>query len=149
MAFEHVLRVRFGEADPQGIVFNAHYVAWFDVALTELFRAAIGSWHAMVRRGVDLVVAEINVRFLSPARSDDLVTLRMAVEELGTTRMLSRCDVLRDGELLVEGRMRHVFVDAGSWTKTPVPDFVRAGLQPYLVTPAQPGASARPASSGS
>jgi acyl-CoA thioester hydrolase len=149
MDFEHTLRVRFGEADPQGIVFNAHYVAWFDVALTELFRAALGSWGAIVQHGVDLVAAEINVRFLAPARADDLVTLRMAVEELGTTRMLSRCDVLRDGEVLVEGRMRHVFVDASTWTKTPVPDFVRAGLEPYVITPAPPGASARPASSGS
>jgi acyl-CoA thioester hydrolase len=149
MAFEHVLRVRFGEADPQGIVFNAHYVAWFDVALTELFRAALGSWDAMVKRGVDAVVAEINVRFLSPARADDLVTLRVAVEELGTTSMLLTCDVLRDGELLAEGRLRHVFVDAETWAKTPVPDFVRAGLAPYLVTPAPPGASAPPASSGS
>jgi acyl-CoA thioester hydrolase len=149
MDFEHVLRVRFGEADPQGIVFNAHYVAWFDVALTELFRAALGSWDAMVRQGVDLVVAEINVRFLAPARSDDLVTLRMAVDELGTTRMLSRCDVVRGGEVLVEGRMRHVFVDAKTWAKTPVPDFVRAGLEPYLVTPAPRGAAAPPASSGS
>jgi acyl-CoA thioester hydrolase len=149
MAFEHVLRVRFGEADPQGIVFNAHYVAWFDVALTELFRAALGSWGAMVEAGVDAVVAELNVRFLAPARSDDLVTLRMTVEELGRTSMRSACDVLRDGELLVEGRMRHVFVDAATWIKTPVPDFIREGLAPYTVTPARPGASAPPASSGS
>jgi acyl-CoA thioester hydrolase len=149
MAFEHVLRVRFGESDPQGIVFNAHYVAWFDVALTELFRAALGSWNAIVERGVDAVVAEINVRFRAPARADDLVMLRLSIEELGTTSMLSRCDVLRDGELLAEGQMRHVFVDAATWTKTPVPDFVRAGLEPYVVTPAPPGASARPASSGS
>jgi acyl-CoA thioester hydrolase len=149
MAFEHVLRVRFGESDPQGIVFNAHYVAWFDIALTEMFRAALGSWDAMVQRGVDAVLAEITVRFRAPARFDDLVTLRMAVEALGTTSMQSACDVLRDGELLVAGRMRHVFVDASTWTKTPVPDFVREGLAPYLVRPARPGASAPPASSGS
>ena len=43
MRCEHVLRVRFGECDPQGIVFNAHYVAYFDVALTELWREALGS----------------------------------------------------------------------------------------------------------
>jgi acyl-CoA thioester hydrolase len=148
MAFEHELRVRFGEADPQGIVFNAHYVAWFDVALTELFRAALGSWSAMNERGVDAVVAELGVRFLAPARADDLVTLRIWIEQLGTTSMRSVVEVQRDGELLVEGRMRHVFVDARGWTKTPVPEFVREALAPY-VTPAPPAASAPPASSGS
>jgi acyl-CoA thioester hydrolase len=148
MALEHVLRVRYGEADPQGIVFNAHYVAWFDVALTELIRAGVGSWDSMVQRGVDAVVAEINVVYRAPARADDLVTLSIAVEAFGTTSMTSVVEVLRDGELLAEGRMRHVFVDPGSWRKTPVPDFVRDGLAPY-VTPARPAASARPASSGS
>ena len=148
MAFEHELRVRFGEADPQGIVFNAHYVAWFDVAVTELFRAALGSWSAMNERGVDAVVAEVNVRFLAPARADELVTLRVSIERLGTTSMRSVIDVLRDGELLAEGHVRHVFVDPSTWIKTPVPEFVREALAPY-VTPTRPAASAPPASSGS
>ena len=63
MRFEHQLRVRFGECDPQGIVFNAHYVAYFDVALTELWREALGSWGAMVERGVDAAVAHLDVAF--------------------------------------------------------------------------------------
>jgi acyl-CoA thioester hydrolase len=149
MAFEHVLRVRFGEADPQGIVFNAHYVAWFDVAITELFRAGVGGWERMVERGVDVVVAELNARFRSPARADELVTLRVAIEEFGTTTMHATCDVVRDGEVLVEGRLRYVFVDAATWTKTPVPDFIREALAPYVLTPAPPAAGAPPASSGS
>jgi acyl-CoA thioester hydrolase len=148
MAFEHQLRVRFGEADPQGIVFNAHYVAWFDVALTELFREAVGSWGAMNEQGVDAVVAELGVRFLAPARADDLVVLRIWVERLGTTSMSCVVEVRRDGELLVEGRLRHVFVDARTWSKTPVPGFVRDALEPYL-RPARPAGAEPPASCGS
>ena len=45
------LRVRYGECDPQGVVFNAHFLAYFDVGITELFRAAFGSYKAMVDRG--------------------------------------------------------------------------------------------------
>jgi acyl-CoA thioester hydrolase len=132
VSFEHPLRVRFGECDPQGIVFNAHYVAWFDIAVTELFREALGSWAAMQERGVDVVVAEVNALFRAPARADDLVTLRAAIEGFGTTSMRLAVDVLRDGELLVEGRLRHVFVDARAWTKTPVPDWIRERLGPYV-----------------
>jgi acyl-CoA thioester hydrolase len=132
--FEHRLRVRFGECDPQGIVFNAHYVAYFDVALTELWRAALGSWGAMVERGVDAVVAQLEVRFHAPARADDLITLAVGVEALGRTSLTTVVDVARDGELLVAGRLRHVFVDAGTWQKTPMPDWIREGLSPYLVT---------------
>ena len=131
MHLEHPLRVRFGECDPQGIVFNAHYVAWFDVAITELMRAAIGPWSALAGMGVDVVVAEINVTFRAPARADDIVTLRTGVEAFGTTSLQIAVDVLRDGELLAEGRLRHVFVDATTWEKTPVPDAIREGLAPY------------------
>jgi acyl-CoA thioester hydrolase len=148
MAFEHELRVRYGEADPQGIVFNAHYVAWMDVALTELFRAAFGPWSALGERGVEIVVAETNVSFRSPARADDLVTLSIAVESIGTTSLTFVVEILRDGELLALGRMRQVCVDATTWQKTPVPDWLREALGPY-VTPAPQAASAPPASSGS
>src|SRR5689334_10769554 len=65
--YTHRLRVRFGECDPQGVVFNANYLLYFDVAYTELWRDAFpGGWDVMVERGVDLVVAEANQRWRSP-----------------------------------------------------------------------------------
>ena len=74
MAFSHQLRVRYGECDPQGIVFNPNYLAYFDHTVTELWRASsLGSWESMVERGVDVVVGEANLRFRAPARFDDLL----------------------------------------------------------------------------
>ena len=49
--YSHRLRVRYSECDPQGIVFNAHYVTYFDIALTELWREAIGPYAEMVSAG--------------------------------------------------------------------------------------------------
>jgi acyl-CoA thioester hydrolase len=130
--FVHELRVRYGECDPQGIVFNANYVAYVDVALTELWREAFGSYEAMTEHGIDMVVAAIELEFRSPARFDDLVDVEIAIEKLGTTSMVSRLRLLRGDELLLEGKIRHVFVDAESWAKTPAPEWVRERLQPYL-----------------
>ena len=59
--------MRYGECDPQGIVFNANYLLYFDVAVTELWRTAVGPWQEMVDRGVDIVVAEANLTFRAPA----------------------------------------------------------------------------------
>jgi acyl-CoA thioester hydrolase len=52
-AYVHELRVRYGECDPQGIVFNPNYLAYFDVAWTELWREAVGPWPDMVEAGYD------------------------------------------------------------------------------------------------
>jgi acyl-CoA thioester hydrolase len=126
--FSHELRVRYGECDPQGIVFNANYLAYFDVAVTELWREAIGPWEAMVERGYDVVVAEANLRFRAPARFDDVIALGARVEEMGVTSLRLELDIRRDGELLVEGRLRQVFVDARTWRKTEIPDWAREAL---------------------
>jgi acyl-CoA thioester hydrolase len=129
--FVHELRVRYGECDPQGIVFNANYLLYFDVAFTELWREAIGPWQEMVERGVDAVVAESNLRFRAPARFDDRLRLSMRIATLGTSAITTEMLVLRGEELLVEGRLRHVCVDTGSWAKTDIPAWVRAGLERF------------------
>ena len=128
MSFVHELRVRYGECDPQGIVFNANYLLYFDVAFTEYWRERVGPWDDMAELGVDAVVAEANLRFRAPARFDDILQLEVTTEELGTTSTTTRVDVRRDGELLVECRLRHVFVDRETWTKTRMPEAIRERL---------------------
>lgn len=127
----HELRVRYGECDPQGIVFNANYLLYFDVAFTEMWRAAVGPWQEMVERGVDAVVAETNLRFLAPARYDDELVLRVLVTRLGRTAVTTQIDVLRGDQMLLSGWLRHVCVGRASWSKTELPDWVRGGLRQF------------------
>jgi acyl-CoA thioester hydrolase len=131
--FEHQLRVRWAECDPQGVVFNGHYLAYADINITELWRAAYGSYSTMLERGVDIVVGEARLRFLASARFDDLLTLEVAVTHLGTTSIETRHRIRRGPELLVEVQMRHVMVDRESLAKTPIPDWAREGLSAWRV----------------
>lgn len=129
--FRHSFRVRYSECDPQGIVFNANYVAYFDHGFTELWREAFGSYAVMEERGIDMVVAELSVEFHAPARFDEVVTLGIGIERLGTTSMTSRLQLQRGEDMLVGGRMRHVMVDAKCWEKAEIPAWLREGLEPY------------------
>ena len=133
--FVHSVRVRYAECDRQGVVFNAHYFAYFDLAMTELWRSALGRYDAMIERGIDMVVAEAQARFLDSARFDDEIDLEVAVERLGTTGSTTRHRVVRDGDVLVEGALRHVFVEPETLAKKPIPDWLRTALEPYCVTP--------------
>src|SRR6201999_1534798 len=94
--FVHRLRVRYGECDPHGIVFNANYLLYFDVVFTELWREAVGPWQEMVERGVDAVVAHAEIDFRSPARYDDVLDLRAIVRRLGRSSIVTEIDVLRE-----------------------------------------------------
>jgi hypothetical protein len=80
--FVHRLRVRYGECDPQGVVFHPQYLALADHALTELYRERFGGYTEMLNRGVDVVVAGDN-RFRASARFDEELDIAIAVAHLG------------------------------------------------------------------
>jgi len=129
--FVHRLRVRYVECDAQGVVFNAHYLAYVDIGITELWRAAFGSYQVMLERNVDVVVASASLRFLSPARFDDELRCEVAVTHLGNTSIVTRHRMYRDDQLLVEVEIRHVTVTRDDLVKTPIPDWARSGLEQF------------------
>ncbi|HYB30771.1 MAG TPA: thioesterase family protein [Solirubrobacteraceae bacterium] len=131
--FVHTLRVRYSECDLQGIVFNAHYLDYFDTSINELWRAAYGSYQAMLDRGVEMVLAEATVRFLSPARFEDELELAVAVTHLGSTSFRTKHSARCAGELVADAELRHVLVERQGGAKTPIPDWIRDGLVPWTV----------------
>ena len=148
--FVHTLRVRYGECDLQGIVFNAHYLNYFDTSINELWRAAYGSYQAMLDRGVDIVLAEARLRFRKPARFEDELTLEVGVTHLGQTSIRTHHSARCASELLAEAELRHVLVDRATLAKTPLPDWLRDGLATWAVLAAESlgetrGASGSPA----
>lgn len=134
------MRVRYNECDPQGIVFNANYFVYFDVALTEFFREAIGGYDKLFDWDCDMVVRDAGARFEASAAFDDELSLRVAPVRLGRTSMVSGIDVVRDGAVLVRGRMVHVFVDRRDLSAREMPAEVRAQLGEYLVADEGSGA---------
>jgi acyl-CoA thioester hydrolase len=130
--FSHRLRVRFHECDRQGIVFNANWFAYFDIALVELWRAAFGSYDALREDGSELVVAEASATFRVPARFDDELDIDIGIERLGRTSMVTALTAERDGVTLVEGRLVHVFVDAETLDKQEIRARVRERLAPWV-----------------
>jgi acyl-CoA thioester hydrolase len=122
-AFAHRLRVRWAELDPQRIVFNAHYLTYFDVALSEYMRAiGFKAPDGLAKHGCDIVLANANLDFRDSARYDDelLVTARIAT--LGRTSLRFRMACFRDDRLLVEGRLTYVNVTLGAHVTAPLPE---------------------------
>jgi acyl-CoA thioester hydrolase len=128
--FRHSLRVRYNECDPQGVVFNANYMVYFDLTMTELWRQ-LGGYQAMVDAGVDMVVAEARIRYLAPLRFDDEFEGRPRIKRLGETSMTASIELARGSDTVVEGELRYVFVETGGGAKQPIPEPIRQGLSAY------------------
>lgn len=130
-AFVHDLRARYHECDPQGIVFNANHIAYVDVALTELWRAAFGSYDEMNDLGFDLVVVDVHARFRAPVPFDAEIALALTIASFGRTSMTTHWTETVDGEVCVEGEIVHVWIEAGTSNPTEIPADARAALEPY------------------
>jgi acyl-CoA thioester hydrolase len=136
--FRHRMRVRWSECDQQGVVFYPNYLSWFDVVMTELLRAGGLPYGEMVTSGADMVVAEAGIRYRASARFDDEIDLVATVTRLGSTSMTTALAVQRDGAVLAEGELHHMFVDLRSMAKRELPGDVRAALQPFAAEAAEP-----------
>jgi acyl-CoA thioester hydrolase len=125
------LRVRYHECDPQGIVFNAHYLAYADMASFECLKALFGSADELRDNGVDLVVAESNLRYLAPCRFDDELAVAVFVDRLGTTSIVFRFEMRRRTELVAVVTNRYVWIGTDTLRPTAPPGRVRDAFAPF------------------
>lgn len=127
--FIHPLRVRWAETDPQGVVFNGHYLTYLDIAVTEYMRAADLAYPGRLEElGVDMLLVRSEVDYRSPARFDDELALRVSDAFVGNTSFTLLIDVLRGGELLAAGKLVYVTVGTAGGEPVPVPDVMRERL---------------------
>jgi acyl-CoA thioester hydrolase len=100
---EIAIRVRYAETDRMGLLHHANYLVYFEQGRTELLRAQGIAYKDLEDQGYLLVITRVQVRYRSPARYDDLLTLRTSVVRTTLVKIEHRYEVLRDGLLLAEG----------------------------------------------
>ena len=111
-AFIHPLRIYWEDTDAGGVVFYANYLKFFERARTEWLRT-LGFHQERMRTegGAMFVVADTRVRYLSPARLDDLLEVSVRVVESGRASLRLAQQARRGGQALAEGEIRIGCVD--------------------------------------
>ena len=126
------LRVRWAEIDQQKIVFNGHYLMYFDTAITGYWRAlALPYAQTLERREGDLFVRKTTLEYEGSARLDDLLDVGIRCVRIGTSSMTFAAGVFRAEELLVSGEIVYVFADPRTQSSKPVPPALRAVLEDF------------------
>lgn len=130
--FFHRLRVRWVEVDMQKIVFNAHYLMYFDTAISDYWRAlAMPYEESMHQLGGDLYVKKASVEYHGSARFDDQLEVALRCARIGNSSLLFTGAIFRGDELLISCELVYVFADPSSQTSKPVPDALRAVLTSF------------------
>lgn len=127
------LRVRYSECDAQGIVFNARYADFADLADTEYFRALVGDFHTFVKSGFDKQVVHYECQWHGPAYFDDVLKLTANTIRVGNTSYTVKveCERVVEGELIKAATMTmtYVVVSVLEYKKAQIPEHLRLSFQ--------------------
>jgi YbgC/YbaW family acyl-CoA thioester hydrolase len=124
--FFHRLRVRWVEVDMQKIVFNGHYLMYFDTAMAEYWRAmALPYEEAMQSLDGDLYVKKAGVEYHGSARYDDQLDVALKCARVGTSSINFTAAIFRGDTLLISGELVYVFADPATQKSKPVPQALR------------------------
>jgi acyl-CoA thioester hydrolase len=140
--FHHAmpLRVRWAEVDPQSIVFNAHYLTYCDICITEYWRA-IGVRYpedVLHAHGVDIYVVKSTLEYHASARFDDELVICGRMARIGRSSMTFHVEMYRGDQHLITGEVVYVCADPATQKSAPVPGAVRETIVGYeTVKPAQ------------
>jgi YbgC/YbaW family acyl-CoA thioester hydrolase len=122
----HRLRVRWAEVDMQKIVFNGHYLMYFDTAMADYWRAlAIPYEEAMHLLGGDLYVKKASVEYFASARYDDLLDIGLTCSRFGNSSLTFTGGIFAGDKLLVSGELVYVYANPATQTSQPLPPALR------------------------
>ena len=143
MTFCLRFRVRYAECDAQGVVFNARWGDFVDIAVGEFSRAVFGN----ITESLDWMLVKQTIEWRAPARYDDVLDIHVRTLRVGTTSFALETTFLRASTQLAKAETIYVVVDQATHTKRPVPDAARSALERGAdVTIDQSGISSAPRS---
>jgi acyl-CoA thioester hydrolase len=129
--FSTTVRVRFADTDAQGIAHNSAYVVWFEVARVEYLRTYAGGYQSLRDEGIEALVLESNIRYLVPAKFDDVLHVHTRCRDIRGARFRYEYEIEResDGTLLAEGWTAHACVDAATFRPTRIPAWLVEAME--------------------
>jgi acyl-CoA thioester hydrolase len=131
--FETSIRVRYGETDQMGYVYYGNYPLYYEVGRTEMLRSAGLTYRSMEEKGILMPVNSLSIKYIEPARYDDLLRLRVILKELPTAKIHFYYEIYNEQDkLLNTGETVLVFVDAKNRRPRRAPKILMDELKRYF-----------------
>lgn len=123
--FSLSVRVYYEDTDAGGIVYYVNYLKFMERARTEFLRHHNHEQQAMMEQKRMFVVADCSVKYRRPALLDDLLQVTAEVESMSKVKVVFKQQVLREGEVLCEGRFVIVCVNSETVRPASIPQNLR------------------------
>lgn len=109
---ETKISVRYSETDQMGRVYYSRYLEWFELARSEHLKAAGYPYSEMEKQGVYLVVADTYIKYIKPAKYEDVISIKTNIKEITKVSVLFEYEVINDRtkDMLATGNSKLVSV---------------------------------------
>lgn len=119
------LRVRYVETDKMGVAHHSSFLAWLEVARTDLMRGSGMTYRDLEAQGFFLPVLEVSCRYRRPAHYDDQLSIHTEGRRIGRARLRFDYVVSRGDERIAEAFSIHAATDAEGVPRRLPPDLLR------------------------
>jgi acyl-CoA thioester hydrolase len=134
--YEHstTVRVRYAETDRMDVVYYGNYAMYFEIGRVEAIRNLGVSYKDIEDMGIILPVVELNIKYLRPAKYDDLIIIKSQIKTLPTDhKIIFDQEVYNEaGKLLTVGQVKLYFMDASMNNKIEMPAILKEKLSVYF-----------------
>ncbi|MGB1102000.1 MAG: acyl-CoA thioesterase [Crocinitomicaceae bacterium] len=119
---ETKIRIRYGETDQMGYVYYGNYAQFFEIGRVESLRSLGVSYRSMEENGIMLPVINFNVKYIKPARYDDLITIKTTLTKVPAARIEFDYEIFnKEDQLLTTAHTDLVFVKKENMRPTSAP----------------------------
>lgn len=127
------IRVRYAETDQMGYVYYGNYATYYEVARVEALRKIGFSYNKMEQEGVGMPVIDLHVKYHYPAKYDDLLTIKLTIDQMPKARISFKYEVINQDEKIINtGETTLVFINMESGRPIKMPQRLYDLMKPYF-----------------
>lgn len=131
--FDYNYRVRYADIDQMGYMYYGNYAKLYEIGRVEALRSLGLRYRDLEETGIIMPVYENKSRFISPAKYDDLVTIRVIIKELPKVRIVFNCEIYDEQQTLLHtGETTLVFVRTSNNRIATCPKEITDRLLPFF-----------------
>ena len=130
IATETKVRVRYSETDQAGYVYYGNYAQYYELGRVASMRQIGHTYREMEEKGVIMPVLSMNIKYIRPAKYDDLLTIKTYINSLPETRMSFEYEIYnQDGKLLNKADTTLVFISKETYKPVKAPQWFLEALK--------------------
>lgn len=133
ISYSTQVRVRYKDTDQMGIMHHSNYVVLYEQARTEWLRDMGLTYAEIERRGIMSPIIEVHSRYHYPAFYDEVLTIKVSMEEMPAARLVIASEVFNEaGKLINTGSVTLGFMHVATRRPCRAPEWFIAALEEYI-----------------